>query len=194
MKRLRLRDALCACVLLVFSQSSLAVLYQYNGNNLNHDDTDPDNQHCNPIGGVNCFSNITATLELPSLLDPNLILGNIISPTPISWSISDGLTTITDQTPGFNYSLSFGTNPLGVITGWSFNVSAVTQALDQLSSMRTTTSIDDTRYCASNTSTNSCTANAIASTNTAGSWVPIPAAVWLFASGLLGLIGLSRRR
>jgi hypothetical protein len=198
MKRLHLRDALCACVLLfVFSHTTFAatVQYQYTGNVF--DTNDPADPLC-VIGATGCFSNITATVELPTVLAANLILGN-----PVvwnSWSISDGLTTIDDQTPGFNYSLSFGTNASGNITGWSFGVSAVTQALDQLSSMRTTTSIDDTRYCATfDTSTSSCTANAIAEANTAGSWappttVPIPATVWLFGSGLLGLIGLSRRR
>lgn len=196
MKRLRLRDALCACVLLfVFSHTTHAatVQYQYTGNVF--DTNDPVDPLCT-IGAPGCFNNITATVELPTVLAANLILGSpVISNT---WSISDGLTTITDQTPGFSHSLTFGTDASGNITGWSFGVFANTQAPGQFSSMRTTTnsSIDDTRYCA--TFTTSCTSNAVASTNTAGSWavstVPIPAAVWLFGSGLLGLIGLSRRR
>lgn len=206
MMRLHLRDGLCACVLLfIFSQSALAVPVEYNYTGNQFTDNHPTNHLCN-IGDTGCYNNVTAVIGMTTALLPNQALASILSAADY-WSISDGRTTITDQTQNIIIDLQARTDSNGDIDIWYFNVVDGAQLLNQLYVLRTsygvfTTDVDHTRYCTVDPGTG-CTVVDTAFVSDApgqpqGAWVvstvPVPAAVWLFASGLLGLIGLSRRR
>jgi len=201
MKRLRLLGVVCACILqLVVCTPALAATIQYNytGLDFSSNDPDPAKQRCT-IGDPGCFNNITASFEISTALGSNQPL---LAVTPDAWSISDGLTTITDQTPNFLLlSLVVRTDAVGDIDAWNFVVYQSAPALNELSSMRTTHqagngTADDTRYC-TDTTTGSCYVAVAENMASPGNWttttVPIPATIWLFTSGLLGLIGVSRR-
>jgi len=203
MRYLRLLVVACTCLFpLIFSHTGHAasVLYSYTGNTFDTNDTT--NTLC-AIGASGCFNNITATIELPTALGINQPLSTVAWD---AWSISDGLTTITDLTTDFSLSgsLQVGTDNNGDINKWQFIVQRITgaaQPQDELVYMQTTNSSgqnDSTGYCRTSSGT-SCSYTAVAQVNNdPGSWavstVPLPAAAWLFGSGLLGLFGLSRRR
>jgi hypothetical protein len=201
MKKSHQLGAFCVCVFsLLFGNISHAALvqYDYTGNTFNA------NNGTNPlcaIGAPGCFNNITATIELSAALGSNQSLQAI---TPDAWSISDGLTTITDQTAEFDlFTLEVGTDGFGNISKWNISVNRNnTQPLDELSFMRTIydaglSAVDDTRYCTEFTDS-ACSYIAVTLLNDDhGTWaittVPLPASVWLLGSGLMGLIGMSMR-
>lgn len=204
MKKLRLLSVVCACVLplvVINPVQAVPVQYSYAGNDFTaNNDPKP---MCN-FGDAGCFSHITASIALSTALAANQGLTTI---TPDAWSISDGMTTITDQTAqtdGFSLfgPLQVGTDGSGKINEWRFIVqrlSGTTQLEDELIFMQTINSSganDSTAYCRVPNGTFCDTAATISVIN-AGSWTmttPLPAAVWLFASGLLGLLGITRRR
>jgi len=201
MKKAHLMGALCACVFpLLFGDISHASLVQYDYTGNTFDDNDETNPMCT-TGAPGCFSNITATIELSTALGMDESLHAI---SPDAWSISDGLTTITNLTDGFVLlTLEVGTDGSSNISKWNFSVNRInTQPLDELSFMRTIfdaglSTVDDTRYCTVFTG-GACSYTAVAFINDDhGAWavttVPLPASVWLLGSGLIGLIGISMR-
>jgi len=162
---------------------------------------------CDPLGAGPCaITNITAEIIVEDL-GTGKVFGNI---TPVSWSISDGLSTITSDTPDWSFvdPLAVGTDGSGVIDLWNFSVwsDMITEAsTGELQQMRTrdfSGFVDDqTGYCQSDDSTD-CTFSGItfvktSAPNDVGSWtvsaVPVPAAAWLFGSAL-GLLGWLQRR
>ena len=201
MKKLRLFDVACACLLFsVFSPAALATTVQYNYTGFTFDTNDATNPLCT-IGAADCFTHVTASFELSTALGTNMAATTI---TPDAWSISDGLTTITDQTVDFFlFTLLIGTDASGNIDRWRFLAANSALSLGEVSQIETTfnaslPTIDDARYCTVGT-TSSCSFVAVASlSSNPGSWTvvttPLPATAWLFASGLLGLLGISRRR
>ena len=198
MKKLRLFGVFCACVItLLFGNFSHAatVQYVYTGNTFG-------NTAMPQCPSTDCFS-ITATIDLSDTNNTNLTLTDPVI--PLAWSISDGLTTITDQTAGFYlYTLNLRTDVLGNISQWNFVVANIPpHGLYELESMQTTfgagiTAADYTGYCTSGTAA-PCSSTLYARLeNNTGTWivttVPLPAAAWLFGSGILGLIGIGRKR
>jgi hypothetical protein len=191
MKKLGVLGAVCACVLpFVFCNTSQAATVQYNYTGM------PFVTNVTPF----TLNKITATFELSAALG---VIPDTPDIVPNAWSISDGLTTITDGATDFDLTLKVGTNASGDITRWNFLVVRNnTSQLNELYSMRTTFSAnagteDDTTYCTVSPSP-SCTFAVARVSNMEGEWktntVPLPAAVWLFGSGLLGLLGITRRR
>jgi MYXO-CTERM domain-containing protein len=62
---------------------------------------------------------ITATIILASALPPNQLP---ILVTPISFTLTDGVQTLTNQTPSVKSSFSFDTDSTGSIDGWIIDV------------------------------------------------------------------------
>lgn len=195
MKNLRLLGVVCACLFtLIFSHTGHAasVLYDYIGNDFTSNNTTK--PLCTTPGQTGCLSYITASIELSTALGINEMLMPI---TPDAWSISDGLTTITNLTADFSLSfLQAGTDATGNIDKWDFVVVRnVPTLIGELSYIQTQNASspgeqDVTAYFSGATDLASVSKNS-------GSWtmstVPLPGAIWLFGSGLLGLFGLSRR-
>jgi hypothetical protein len=59
---------------------------------------------------------VTAAITLANPLGDNL---NLAPVTPLAFSLSDGVQTVTNNTPSLNTSFEFSTNAVGVIDGWS---------------------------------------------------------------------------
>ena len=199
MSKKRLAGAVCACVLpfVISSNAQAVTVYSYTGNDF-PSGSNPVSS-CT-IGDTGCFTQITATFELATALAANQ---TIILDT---WSISDGVTTITDQTADFSAfePIQVGTDANGDIDEWRFIVQRLgtaTQLLNELVYMQTInlggTVTDATAYCLEPNGT-ACSDTAVITAAGSGGWevmtVPVPAAVWLFGSGLLGLAGIARRR
>ena len=203
MNKKRLAGVVFACVFILFfgpGSHAAPVQYVYTGNTF--DSNDGTYPLCN-IGEPGCFNNITATITLSAEPGGNFIFQDIVAE---AWSISDGLTTITDQSTDFGLvtPLRVGTDASGNIIQWVFDVARInTQPLGALNELRTVfgagvSDVDDTRYCTRFTS-GSCSYTAVALVDdNPGTWsvatVPLPAAVWLFGSGLLGLVGVAGQR
>ena len=196
MNILRQLGVLCACLVpLLYCQNSQAItVYTYTGNAF-------DNTDLSQCAAPGCF-NITAVIEVSTALAPNLALGSI---TPDAWSISDGVSTITDQTADYHaFWINVGTGSDGNINQWDFvigNDLGIAYGLDDVASIETrsgSSARDRTGYCTSGTPTSCSNTTYAELLDSTGSWtmttVPLPAAVWLFGTGLLGLIGIGRKR
>ena len=181
----------------VWAGPAKAATYTYTGNDLSSfsNITVP----CVPLA-VGCgITNITAELVFAAPLAPSLAFGAIA---PVSWLISDGLTTVTDTTPGFSFvfPLSLSTDVAGNIDAWLFDVFSLASAAGDPTEIRTRnysgTVDDQTAYCQSFAS--GCTFNGIANViNSPGAWslavVPVPAGAWLLGPAI-ALLGWMRRR
>ena len=98
----------------------------------------------------------------------------------------------------FDFTLSGGTiNDFIVIGGWHFDLQSITIVTQEVGSLQLTGA--GSVYGNGKDAT---AANWSFSTNTTGSYsttvsvaaIPLPAAVWLFGSGLIGLAGVARRK
>lgn len=174
-----------------------AATYTYSGNDLSSFSNI--STPCVPLALGCGITSITAQLVFAAPLAASSPFGAVA---PLSWSISDGLTTVTDATPGFGFvfPLSLSTDAGGNIDTWLFDVFSVAGAAGDPTEIRTRnfpgTVDDETAYCQSFTS--SCTFNGIANViNSPGTWtqtvVPIPAGAWLLGSAFV-LLGRMRRR
>ena len=195
MKKSRLLGAMCACLLSITVAPAVAsVIYQYTGN-----------PYTSVQSPYDTSMAVTGTLELTTVLGSDLTLTAV---TPLSFSFSDEVNTTTDATVTLTSSqFEFATDSAGNITEWNINISTYdpSATVGQLwsSSILTTNTVSGikdqavTQTCASGESycivTN--TANAVIY-DQAGNWsvVPTPGAMWLFGSGLLGLVGIPRRK
>jgi hypothetical protein len=190
-----------AAVLLAASLSAHAITYSYQGNALVAG-VPPITQPC-VFGDPGCaISAITVSLDFGTALAADLAIGNV---TPDAWAISDGLTTVTDMTPGIDptfpiFAIQVGTDSLGDIDEWYIDINplgAGSVGVGEWSGMRTRNTsgtIDDqTRYCQAG----SCSQQGLALLlGSPGTWttIPLPAAVWLFGGALGALLGVRRRR
>jgi hypothetical protein len=151
---------------------------------------------------------VSATFSLAQPLAANL---NFSSVSPISFSLSDGVNTITDQSDNLLSTLfRFITDGSGNIQEW--NVSVLTDFPTQsVGETRITIGtvnnpslgqIYDQGLISTCTNTGNCSSGLVQTnafiSGSPGAWqvttVPVPAAAWLFGSGLLGLIGVARRK
>jgi len=203
MNNVRLLGILCACLLsLAITPAVGSVVYTYTGNVFStfSDPTSYDNTKA-----------ITGTVEFAAPLGAN----NPYSPadTPISFSFSDGINTLTESNTtsgsGINSVATFNlqTDASGNIIIWDIELFTGWSTLDsggtsvRIASVGgvfpSDSDIGDMRLC---TSPNCVTQDSDFGRNdlAAGTWtmsaVPVPAAVWLFGSGLLGLIGIAKRK
>ena len=183
---MRLRALALFCALLVLPFPLLAdTVYTYTGNPFTY------------IYGSTFTSSdfISGSFTLSSPLGANLAIGTV---TPIAFSFSDDVDTITNTTPNTYADIAVGTDAAGDITSWyiylwnrnsnadiSSDVSASTQedAADTGGPARLSTGavwVPGTW--------------SVTSTGPAPSPVPEPSTLSLLATGALGLIGTIRRR
>lgn len=146
---------------------------------------------------------ISGSLSLSNELAANL---DWVNASPDSWTFTDGLTTVTNQTSGYVSTFQFSTDAAGGITDWRILLLRPIGSLGLPSiEIRTRTDsgnpvniYDESTYCVELTIGNTCANGTNAYSSSAGVWsvsaVPVPSAVWLFGSGLIGLIGLARRK
>jgi hypothetical protein len=202
------RLSLFALFLLVVGTSNAATTYQYNGN---YFDTVTDNDP--PAGTYTTAMRASGSFTLSAPLSPLLNFTDISSQI-LDFSFNDGRQTLTDSTPYIDFEFLIRTNLDGDITAWDITLNerfgpephSIGQ---QIGTIRThkpsvgTLSFDlgDRAECLNIISTGDPRCQSIQSdrgvSNSApGSWtvVPVPPAVWLFNTGLLGLIGMARRK
>jgi hypothetical protein len=201
----RLSGAVCACLLCIIEPHAVAsVVYSYTGNPYTHIYS----------GSYTDAMFITATLMLAQPLAPNI--GDPWDPqliTPTAFSFSDGINTITDGDDGVVGGIRLTTDNAGNITSWAigatmnyYNATVGAQILDIYSSRTPVT--DDNQdlvtagtceavYVSGLCKTINEHGSALTNINP-GSWtvstVPTPPALYLFGSGLIGLIGIARRK
>jgi len=200
---MKLWKLVSAATALILSTTSYAsTIYTYTGNSFN--------EFSSPSSYDGSMS-ITATIELDSALGFSLDEQYF---TPASFSINDGVNTITDQNATYT-QISFSTDSSGGITGWRVYTSIGLDTFDTIGEQAPFmfTQYNNQSYFdrdAGNiyTCTDSVISCAIDAENdygridfAQGEWVvtevsavPIPAAVWLFGSGLIGLAGFARRK
>ena len=217
MKKSHLLGAVCACIIASFVTPATAVTIDYSntsGSSVNLDPTDG----CGGIGTVGCFSFSTGnSIQITSgtalgfsggisgIFGVGAITtGGILETANVSGTgslnIFDGSQTLTADLIWIDIA---SLNVAGVLnTLGSANLTNVVYAgvngdLLALSNAGAGTNTATFQF-TSPTSLTSLftTATATTSTSFSGSItpVPVPAAVWLFGSGLLGLVGIARRK
>lgn len=185
--------------------NAASVVYSYTGNNFNS------------FAG-SAFNNtmfVSGYIEVNDFLAPNLVNQSV---TPLTYSFTDGVNAITksDIVAGNGAdTLQFYTDASGNITMWDISIylspTAPSQIGDTQHQIRTRFEVtffaDETidfgllGTCEVLKSGNTCAVfnNSTGEVlNNRGSWsvqvVPIPPALYLFGSGLLGLIGVAKRK
>ena len=197
--------ALAATTLVLSTSVNASVIYTYTGNNFEQ------------IQGVvySTSNSVSASIQLANALAP---LSAATAASVESFIITDGVNTLTDDNS--NFSLEIYTDALGDIYEWRISA---TVGFDQptyigdaswdiltVGKYNTTINVSDSGRigtCMGVNETGGCS-NAVGTSSgeiigNQGSWaitgapispVPVPAAVWLFGSGLIGLIGVARRK
>ena len=194
-------------LLTVFTMSANAsVVYNYSGNPFTIFVDDGGQDYSN---FYNSATSLSISIELANELGTSLTNQNV---NPVSYSFSDGVKIITDTSGaafvnnGFQFTTDSSGNIIGwdVFLQWSLDFGGPTE---ETFYMRTHTlsfgpeDRTDEDYCVSSDPFFGCDSFSTVSAyvpDNPGSWsvsaVPIPAAVWLFGSGLLGLVGMARRK
>jgi len=204
----KIQPTIAFLLLVITFNADASVIYTYTGN--------PYNSFQSTESVVSLpYDNsmfVSGFFEMETALAPNLNgidTGDGI--TLLDLSFSDGVATI-DSGNVAAYFLSFRTNNDGDITDWSMSLYATPtvpigdQYHEIFSSFGTGLLISNldigaTIYCNElNASGTICRTDDYhrGISNVAGTWtistVPVPAAVWLFGTALLGLVGFIRRR
>jgi len=188
----------CACLLLItFKQSVASVVYTYTGNLFDTVD--------NSGAFYDTTMSVTGTVQLASELGTNL---NGQSVSPLSFSFKDGVNTATHANAA-TQTFIFWTDGAGLITAWDIllktddTVWQTGEPNSEYAGIATRSGamfVNDTDQgiIAMRDSSGFNTNYFGAVSDAAGTWevsaVPIPPAVWLFGSGLIGLIGVARRK
>ncbi len=215
MNILKIKSTLCLVVISIVATSvNASVIYQYTGNQYTDfflDETDL----------YDSSMSITGFIEFENPLAPNLSVngdeyGNV---TPISYSFFDGINTFTNLSPPTFEEFDIGTDSFGNITSWYIELWDTYPSPVSINDTKGFMYIVGDDYypgwagfdqgslstcdeLSNGTSGVYCSAQTQKSgwNDTAGTWsvstsaVPIPAAAWLFISGLLGLTVASRRK
>ena len=205
MKKLYLLGV-CACVLnlgIVSSASATFVVYTYTGNTFSYiKDENP------PEGTYSDTDFVSIEFTVP---EPLINLRPFLTPiTPTSYSITDQRNTFSSATPPPYVNFNVITDEMGDINDWSINVHSSDSDLFDLSLGEQSIYIfsdSDPTIAGDVGSITECTVvfgsfceatnNDYAGANM-GTWtktvIPVPPALWLFGSGLLGLVGIARRK
>ncbi len=193
MKRFSIHGLVTGLLLLYAGCSGASAIYQYTGSH-----------YTNAQAPYNTSMFIEATVELPSLLAPNLYL---VFVTPVSFSVFDGVITVdSSNTNSLNFTVS--TDSSGNIIDWAFYVNYNPIMTGEFGAeIFSDSTIFAPGFALETARIVGCTSAActefqyVAEADPnyiAGTWsvsaVPVPAAVWLFGSGLLGLIGIAGRK
>lgn len=215
--RLALLGAVCACALTAFATSVTAVTIDYSntdGSSINLDPTD----NCGVSGSIGCFSfssgnsiqitsgtaggfngGITGAFGVGLINSSGPLESANVSGTGVL-SIFDGFETLSADLNWIDIA-TFGTAGSLNTTGSAnlTNISYVGTNGDLLALANAGDGINTASFqFTSPTSLTDLftTRTSVTSTSFSGSItpVPIPAAIWLFGSGLLGMIGIARRR
>ena len=203
MKKQRLISVISAILFTFISAPAFAsYIYNYTGNNYSLIiDSDP------LIGPTYDTSmNVTGMIKLAAPLGPNLTLQDV---SPISYSFNDGVQTLTENSINVVTEIfEFSTDGSGIITLWNVDIrtnhpsnvgetdtqkiiTTTASGVSDIGGVETCITYDiDRDRCATITDDRGF------NRNNPGTWavVPIPSALWLFGSGLLGLIGIARRK
>ena len=189
-------------MLLVCSGSIQAsVIYSYTGNN-----------YLDTYGAFNDQMSISGFLELDGYLAPSLAG---VSLDPLAFSFENGVQTL-DQANATSTTFVISTDALGNITEWNIHLRAASNepiGLDDVINALQTTHYNDEGYILTCTAVGDggCVSGPTTDWGVTlplnpdpnfeympGTWsvtaVPLPASVWLLASGLVGLLGFVRRR
>lgn len=155
---------------------SASVVYQYTGNNFN--------SFSSPTSYDSSMM-VTITLELPSILAPNF--NSAVS--PISFSFEDS-NQIIDNTNATSTLFNFETDATGNILSWAV-AAAIDSEFKAIHSLKHFSNSD-----AGEDYGGISQSDWGAISNTPGAWsvVPIPAAFYLFGSGLLCIVSIARKR
>jgi hypothetical protein len=205
MNKSRLLGAVCAGLLTITASSALAsVVYSYDGDTF---DT------FTSITTYNTINSISGTVTLENLLVAN----TTSTPTVLDFSFTDGNQTLSMGNGAAIDVIEFTTDGNG-ITNWKVDLSILASAplafgnvtriiktfkwgadvVQDTGIIQTVTTVLTSTTTASTTVSTTDSGKVL---NTPGSWeggvattVPLPAAAWLFGSGLIGLIAAGRRR
>jgi len=190
-------------VFCLISQAAHAVaVYTYQGNDF---DTFFDSTEI--IGSFSEGQSISVTLTFAS----PLLNAPFDSQNPLTYSISDGINTIDNTSNPDRALFQFSTNASGEISSWDIIVdekflsSSGWSIGDTARQMGTNSTMPfDGTYnyqCETLFDSDRCEVALVDTASIKGSpgvWtltaIPVPGAVWLFGSGLLGLFGISRRK
>lgn len=177
MKSILNLTSLTTFLLLVASLTdvSASVVYQYAGNNYN--------SFSSPTSYDDSMM-VTITLELPSILEPNYNSGV----SPISFSFEDG-NQIIDNSNATTTLFNFETDATGNILSWAVAAAIDTEfkAIHSLKHFSHSDAGEDYGSLSQD--------DWGAIGDTPGTWalVPVPAAFYLFGSGLLCIISIARK-
>jgi len=186
--------AACTCLAVVSFNVNAAVTYQYSGN-------DYTNFYATPS-----IYDTSMSINGSFTVDSKLISVNgDISDQVTSYGFSDGVNAYSDTDPESLSQFIVNTDNDGNITNWIidiFDVSSLSPTVqpgDIISRIISKPDLDQADVTQCDFIVVTCVFSQIDGAtifNNQGSWsvVPVPAAVWLFGSGLIGLIGFARRK
>jgi len=181
-------------------------IYTYTGNNYAVIEDDILETYS---GTYDTNMSVSGNFTLSSLVPANPVFQSYLGQV-LDWEINDGRNTLT---PGNSvlFGLDFKTDALGVPNVWNFSISSKKDPSvsvgDPRFSIKSVSSNGDSGaifICVNVSTLGQCDFSRIADRGQTvflelpGSWsvaaVPLPATLWLFGSGLIGLIGVIRRK
>lgn len=171
-----------------------SVVYTYTGNTFHY-----------PSGIYDNTMRLSATLEFPSHLAANVSFAQV---TPIKFVVTDGINVATENMAYNELYFFLSTDANGAVSDWFFSLLAPrTQSVGDttfgmLSSFSAASyqeyGFKEQCYQITSDGCKNYNLGTGESRYVPGTWtisaVPLPAAVWLFGSGLVGLIGIARRK
>jgi len=83
---------------------------------------------------------VTASITLANPLGDNL---NLVSVTPLAFTLMDGVQTFTNASPPVTTTIEFSTNAMGEITGWVVNVFVTSNSQNFIQTVDTSVSVRD---------------------------------------------------
>ena len=195
--------ALCACISIVSINVSASTLYRYTGSTY---------EYINGSSIVHTFDMaVSSSFILDQPLLPNLQFQPII---PVSFSIFDGVNTVTESTAN-SLLLYVETDSAGNISDWLIRARIIPTAVHDYEIEITTagdvlqpySTVQDTGFyglcevigedgfCIDTTKLSYALSDVWNGGWTSSpAYIPIPAPLWLFVSGLVGLIGAAKRK